>query len=126
MSSSMETMRPLELLDFSHWYYRMMLREIVPPLRGGKFVILRHGPQEYLVLAPKDMTAYHSGIVAAYGENQTPPVKADELACLGGGYWQLAEGGELRLWGESQAYGPYPRAPLAGRAELGGYRLHLA
>jgi hypothetical protein len=55
-----------ELSEYSPLYYTMIAKTDIPPVIIGKFVQIRSGSMEYLVLSPKDFTKYHANIVERF------------------------------------------------------------
>ncbi len=123
------------LLHYSSIHYG----RTVPEQRNGKFIQVRHDDTEFLVLSPRDLTAYHANIAERFFSEQgvagsTNAHRTDfrsqdaEWEIVGGGSWEQDESARtLRLFGSSQAYGQFDRRGLAERIgqipEFRDYRL---
>ena len=124
------------LVDWSHDYFATMLKGAVPELRGGKFVQIRWGDTEYIVLAPKGLADYHAQIVERFaalrgivgmmnGTDMHYELYEEDWTVVGGGAWNMDEARkELSLGSESKAYGRFDGRHLEG-ITLGGCRVVL-
>jgi hypothetical protein len=56
----------IELIDYTRLYYTAIVKTEVPLVVFGKFVQIRTESMEYLVLSPKEFTAYHANIVERF------------------------------------------------------------
>lgn len=94
--------------------------------REGKFVQLEWRGREYLLFAPKALHDYHNqilgrflaeqGIAHHWASLQTLVVDDPDLVILGGGRFRAdPQAASLSLWDNSQAYGRFREAGLAGR-----------
>ena len=127
-------MNPLTVVDYSIAYYCHLLKQDqVPPQRGGKFVLITHQDDAYLVFSPLALSRQHADIVQRFLSLRQVHVRYDteddvshpsspEWKVVGGGHWELDETpGTLRLFGRSQAYGGVDLAALAARLhDVGG------
>jgi len=98
----------------------------------GKFVQVRDGSSEYLVLALKSQAAYHAnvaerffsdmGVTGSYDSRRDHySVKDPGWTIVGGGHWKIDCGrGELELSGVSMAFGGFDRAGLARKLRATG------
>ncbi len=117
----------MEFIDYSDLYYREKLKEASPPKRAGKFVQLRTPGEEFIILSPKDFSAYHADIVRVFCEqrgidglysfeNKHFEIYGPEWAVIGGGKWSIDEQLKtLRLYGYSQGYGNFDPKGLKER-----------
>lgn len=108
-----------------------------PRHRKGKFIQVLSEEGEYIIMSPKEMSAFHANIAerffASRGVQGRYNHKRDDFridhpgwTILGGGHWELEEDtGVLTLWGESMAYGRFQGTGLARRMEkaLPGHRV---
>jgi len=110
----------MTLVDFSHDYYTILLKQPVPACRSGKFVhvINVDTKEDFFIIAPIDLSPYHATIVERFCDKnhikgRYVSAKRDDFKILdpdwqvqGGGFWEI-NGGEqsIRLYGFSQAYG---------------------
>ncbi len=129
-------------IDYSSYYYTSVLRVAVPPVRGGKFVLLRNGNTEYLILAPKDLSGYHADIVDRFCKQYDIAGVYDRGAkhfeifdrnwnVAGGGMWRIDDKNkELNLYGASQAYGRFDEKGLLENilnvGALSGYNIKIS
>jgi len=116
-----------ELIDYSEYYFKKIANEPVPAIRGGKFVQIRNGKREYLVLSPARLSMYHANIVERFSAlndldghwNSGKTVYAivdPSWTIVGGGRWAIDSGNKtLDLDSSSQAYGRFDPAGLAAR-----------
>lgn len=117
----------LKIIDYSDFCFRLLLSQPVPPLRGGKFVQLLHGEDEYLIFSPARLSTYHANIVERFcslegvaggyeKENEHYAIYDPEWSVNGGGRWETDETQKtLRLFGSSLAYGRFDALWLAER-----------
>jgi hypothetical protein len=128
-------------VDYSKSFFRSRAKKNIPLKRTGKFVQLRNYDSEYLVLAPKEMAAYHANIVerffteqrikGAYNKKRDLYTTKDtEWDIVGGGVWAINEGEKsLAFSGRSIAYGSYDRRGLKDRLSavkvLSGYQITI-
>ncbi len=126
-------------IDYSEAYFVILMQRAMPDVRRGKFVQLRKGDVEYVVLSPKQLSTYHGNIVERFmlkldvsGEWNN---KHDAFALydrswtiVGGGHFVLDDASKtLELMGVSQAYGAYDPTGLRERllqtAKLQGFNI---
>lgn len=112
------------LIDYSELFYKTIVKTAIPAKRIGKFVQIRDNNTEYLVLSPKDFSAYHAhiaerfftqkGIAGTYNAKCDHfEVKEPDWHIVGGGIWAINEKQRsLHLSGNSQAYGKFDRRNL--------------
>ena len=80
---------------------------------GGKFIVLRtlYGQAKTLVLFSQD--PWHRDIAVRWQQRTGVLLHDAGLRVTGGGRWRLEEDGEqLRLYGESSAYGGFDASAL--------------
>ena len=58
----------MTIIDYSQLYYKIMRKTVVPWQRGGKFVQIRHGNNEYLIFSPKGLSSYLADIVERFSD----------------------------------------------------------
>jgi len=125
----------MTLVDYSHDYYNRLLKQPVPASRSGKFVhvINLDSHEEFLILAPVDLSRYHATIVERFCrqndiQGRYISARRDDFKILdpawqvqGGGFWEI-NGGEqsIRLYGFSQAYGGCDLENLRATIPAGG------
>jgi hypothetical protein len=116
-----------ELIDYSEYYYRELAGEAMPENRDGKFVQIRDGDQEYLVLSPVKLSMYHANIVERFCELHSLDghwnsgrtyyrIVDDTWTVVGGGRWAVNFGKKtLELGSRSQAYGRFDSSGLEAK-----------
>lgn len=106
-------------IDYTQLYYTVIMKTVVPPVRSGKFVQIRHGSTEYLVFSPKDFTKYHANIVERFcldkgieggydsgGKHYDISDRAWIVA--GGGKYEIdTDKKAIKLFDNSMAYGKF-------------------
>jgi hypothetical protein len=114
----------LEVMDYSHKHFSSPPRQ-----RRGKFIQVLSEGSEYIVMSPKEQSAFHANIAELFfssrGLRGSYNHKRDNYSIdhpgwsiLGGGYWELDEDkGVLKLSGLSMAYGRFRDSGLARRME---------
>lgn len=117
----------LVFIDYSPLYYKTIAKKTMPSKRTGKFVQIRDGEKEYLVLSPKDLSTYHANVVERFcteqgiaGSYNTKrdhyTVSSPNWEVVGGGVWTVdVKEKSLHLTGSSLAYGRYDRRGLQDR-----------
>lgn len=130
------------LLDYSSVHFGTGKKGPLPVKRKGKFVQIRDGDVEYMVLSPAGLSAYHANIVerfclgeqieGVYRTGKMDDFKVHDAGwdIVGGGYWQIDDAEKrLSLSGSSQVYGRFDSAGLAKRIlshdEMAGYDVHI-
>jgi hypothetical protein len=116
------------LIDYSEQYFKGGL----PARRQGKFIQVRSGGAEYLVLSPGELCFYHAniaerffvsmGLAGSYNRKRDHyRVKSPAWAIVGGGAWEADETRrQLSLSGASMAYGAFDPEGLKQRIESAG------
>lgn len=116
---------PLEVIDYSQVYYEVLRQSSVPPQRGGKLIVVRHGKARYAAFSPAGLSEFHANIlerflsergVGGHYNDQLDHFYADDPTWQieGGAHWSLDESQRvLRLRGKSIAYGPINLPALA-------------
>jgi len=116
---------PLEVIDYSHVYYEVLHQSAVPPQRGGKLIVVRHGKARYAAFSPAGLSEFHANILERFlsergvggrYNDQLDHFHPDDPAWQieGGAHWGLDEGQRLlRLHAKSIAYGPVNLPALA-------------
>ena len=109
----------IELIDYTHFYYSAIAKTAVPPLIMGKFVQIRSGSFEYLVLSPLDFTKYHANIVERFcfdqgiegsydAERKRYDIHDQAWVIVGGGKFEIdATKKTIRFCDDSMAYGKF-------------------
>ncbi len=112
------------IVDYSVMYYRDVAKTDPPAVRNGKFVQLRHGDTEYLVLSPKEYSPYHADILerfcrersidGAYVEGKKRfDIHDPEWVVRGGGKFVIDETKRhIRFYDNSMAYGRFDQRGL--------------
>jgi hypothetical protein len=107
------------IVDYSAGYYAGVAKTAVPAVRVGKFVQVRHGEIEYLVLSPKELSPYHADILerfcrersidGAYQEGKKRfDIRDAEWVVQGGGKYEMDETKRyIRFYDNSMAYGRF-------------------
>ena len=107
------------IIDYSVLYYRDVAKTALPAVRNGKFVQVRHGDTEYLVLSPKEFSPYHADILQRFcrersidGAYQEGKKRFDihdaEWVVQGGGKFEIDETKRyIRFYDNSMAYGRF-------------------
>jgi hypothetical protein len=129
------------LTDYSPIYYRTLSREDLPAARSGKFVQIRNRETEYLLLSPRDFSAYHANIAERFFSGQdiegTYNGKRDHFAIhasgweiIGGGMWAINDRDKiLHLSGSSHAYGRFDgcglREKILSQSEMAEYTIRI-
>lgn len=115
------------IVDYSVMYYRGVAKTALPAVRNGKFVQVRHGDTEYLVLSPKECSPYHADILerfcrersieGAYQEGKKRfDIRDAEWVIQGGGKFEINEKKRhLRFYGDSMAYGRFDEKGLVDK-----------
>jgi hypothetical protein len=113
-----------KLIDYSEHYFLKLAGEPIPESREGKFVQIRHGDKEYLVLSPSKLSKYHANIVERFCESNgidgywnsgktSYQIVDDSWSVVGGGRWVMNSNKKtLDLGSSSQAYGRFDSASL--------------
>lgn len=130
------------LIDYTELCYRDEIGGETPDEVSGKFVQIRDSGAEYLVFSPKECAYYHANIVERFflsrGITGSYNSKGDfysidhpDWTVVGGGQWIINRNErELRLLGESQAYGKFDHEGLKERIllldEMSGYRVRIS
>lgn len=127
-------------IDYSRQHYENVAGQPLPPCRSGKFVQLwLDSTEEFIVVAPKDLAAFHANILERFfgardvsGEYNAKrdmyTHRDDAWTVIGGGRFELDDDARtLRLHSRSIGYGPFERPGLADRLSaspaLTGYRI---
>ena len=113
----------------------------VPERYAGKFVQIRKGLTEYLVLSPKEFTRFHADIVSRFctdrkipgvfnGRSKSFDIHDPSWVVAGGGKFEIDRGKKyLRLYDNSMAYGKFDRRGLKekifGIAKLSDYEVQI-
>ena len=117
------------LVDYSVYYYSIVAKRPLPTLFRGKFVQLRKGRTEYLVLSPTELTPYHADIVEHFcrerkigGTYDKGKKRYDiddpEWVISGGGKFEIdRERHTVRFYDDSMAYGKFDGRSL--REQIG-------
>ena len=112
-------------IDYTPLFFTAIARTPVPPAADGKFVQIRNGATEYLVLSPREFTKYHAGIVerfcldkgieGSYDHERKRYDIADQAWVVGGGgkFEIDRDRMAIRLFDDSMAYGKFDRAGMA-------------
>jgi hypothetical protein len=130
------------LIDYSEHYYRGPAGEPVPESRGGKFVQIRDGGNEYIVLSPGGLSMYHANIVERFCElngldghwnsgRTFYRIAGNSWTVVGGGRWAINSAKKiLELGSSSQAYGRFISEGLETKIlsldEMKGYIVKIA
>ncbi len=113
------------VIDYSAVYYADVARTATPAVRNGKFVQVRQGDTEYLLLSPKEYGSYHSDIVERFcrersidGSYQEGRKRFDihdaEWVVIGGGKYEMDETRRyVRFYDNSMAYGRFNAQTLS-------------
>ena len=120
------------VIDYSHYYYKRLLKQPVPACRSGKFVhVINHDTQEeFFIMAPVELSRYHATIVERFchdhdingryvnGKRDDFRIFDSDWQVQGGGFWEI-NGAEksIRLYGFSQTYGGCDLEDLRARLE---------
>jgi hypothetical protein len=108
-----------ELIDYSPLYYTEIAKTDVPPVIIGKFVQIRNGSMEYLVLSPKEFTKYHAniverfcldkGLVGSYDpDGKRYDIYDQEWVVIGGGKFEIDLTKQtIRFYDDSMGYGKF-------------------
>jgi hypothetical protein len=116
------------VVDYSGYYYSIVAKRPVPGLLRGKFVQLRKGPTEYLVLSPTEFTPYHADIVERFCKEKGIEGTYDKgkkrydiddpaWVILGGGKFEIdREKRSVRFYDDSMAYGKFEGGSLREKA----------
>jgi len=116
-----------ELIDYSPLYYTAIAKTDVPPVIIGKFVQIRNGSMEYLILSPKDFTKYHANIVERFcldkgiegsydPERKRYDIYDQEWDIVGGGKFECdATKQTIRFFDDSMAYGKFDSQDLPAK-----------
>ncbi len=137
----MSTASRVIIIDYSMKYYADVARAAMPAARNGKFVQLRHGDTEYLVLSPKEFSPYHADILerfcrersidGAYQEGKKRfDIRDAEWVIRGGGKFEIDETKRyIRFYDNSMAYGRFEARGLKGKVRrsdiLKGYEVTI-
>jgi hypothetical protein len=129
------------LIDYTRLYYTAIAKTQIPPVTSGKFVQIRNGSTDYLVLSPKDFTKYHANIVERFcfdngvkgsydRERKRYDIYDQEWVITGGGKYQLDKKEKvIRLYDESMAYGKFDprglREKIPAQPELSGFTVQI-
>ena len=109
----------IELIDYSSLYYTAIAKTDIPPVIIGKFVQIRNGSMEYLVVSPKDFTKYHANIVERFcldkgiegsydPDRKRYDIYDQEWDIVGGGKFQIdATEQTIRFYDDSMVYGKF-------------------
>jgi len=54
------------LIDYATPFYKAPSGGLMPQIRSGKFIQVRHMEEEYLIMSVKDLTAYHANIAERF------------------------------------------------------------
>jgi len=112
------------IIDYSEAYYRVVAKTAVPAFRNGKFIQVRHGDTEYLVLSPREYSPYHADILerfcrersisGAYAEGKKRfDIHDAEWVIKGGGKFEIDETKrQIRFYDDSMAYGRFEAGRL--------------
>lgn len=112
------------IIDYSPIYYTDIAKTTLPAVRNGKFVQLRHDDTDYLILSPKEYSAYHADILERFclersikGSYQEGKKRFDihdaEWVVLGGGKYDIDETNSyIRFYDNSMAYGRFDARSL--------------
>ena len=79
---------------------------------GGKFVVLKKcdDPERGLILfSDFSRDSQHADIVRRWEKTSHTTLAASGLKTFGGGWWAMGDGGILKLYGQSAAYGHFDR-----------------
>jgi len=116
-----------ELIDYSEHYYTRLARGPVPANREGKFVQIRNGDKEYIILSPAGFSMYHGNIAEEFCKQNNLrghwntgktiyEIEDRSWTIVGGGWWAIdTEKKTLDLGSSSQAYGRCDSAGLGDR-----------
>lgn len=129
-------------IDFSDTYYRLIMKQLIPLQRSGKFVQLENDEAEFLILSPKELSVFHANIIERfcnlyevkgyYNKNfNMYTISNPEWDILGGGEWEIdEEQKQLYLFGTSLAYGQFCGSNLKNNinlvSDLDGYEIHFS
>jgi hypothetical protein len=114
----------IELVDYTPIYYTAIAKTAIPPVVIGKFVQIRNGSTEYLVLSPREFTKYHASIVERFciekgiegnydAERKRYDIHDREWIVVGGGKFEFdAANKTIRFYDDSMAYGKFDAAGL--------------
>jgi hypothetical protein len=107
------------VVDYSRINCSGAAHATLPAKRSGKFVQIRHGETEYLVLSTREISPYHADILerfcrerdidGAYEDGRKRfSIHDAEWVILGGGKFEIDEDeGYIRLYDNSMAYGRF-------------------
>lgn len=110
-------------------------------IRTGKFVQIRRGADEYVILAPRESASYHADIVERFcldkglaglydRGHKRFDIEAPGWTVEGGGKFEIDDrSGRIRLYDESTAYGKFSddglKEKLKSAAEIAGYVVQI-
>lgn len=109
-----------EIIDYTTRHYQGAL----PEERGGKFIQIERGSEQYLVMSPMELHGFHANIAEAFldahgikgrynSKRDHFYIDGTDWVILGGGIWRLSEPeGTLHLGGASMAYGSFVKKNL--------------
>ena len=115
------------LIDYFDPCYSRKVKIAASSKRAGKFVQIRNGTTEYLVLAPKEVASYHADIVERFcrekglsgsrnGEGRRYDIFEAAWVIVGGGKFELDKGGKrIHFYDNSLAYGRFDSKGLKGK-----------
>jgi hypothetical protein len=118
----------VEFINYTHLYYTAIAKTDLPPVIIGKFVQIRNGPMEYLVLSPKDFSKFHANIIERFcfdkgiegsydAERKRYDIHDQAWNIVGGGKFEIdAIKKTIRFYDDSMAYGKFDSRGLAAKA----------
>jgi hypothetical protein len=115
----------LELIDYTQLYYTAIAKTEIPPLVAGKFVQLRNGSKEYLVLSPKEFTKYHANIVERFCLDSVLEGSYDaerKQYAIDDQAWNIVGGGKYEINTTKQTINFFDNSMAYGKFDLRGLR----
>ncbi len=129
------------IVDYSTNYYKDIAKTELPAATNGKFVQVRHGDTEYLILSPKALSPYHAEILERFcrersidGSYQEGKKRFDirdaEWVIQGGGKFEIDKTKRyIRFYDNSMAYGRFNskglREKVRGSEMFKGYEIRI-
>ena len=128
-------------IDYTQFYYTTIAKTGIPPAISGKFVRIRNGSTDYLVLSPKDFTKYHANIVERFCldkgieggydlERKRYDIYDQAWVVTGGGKYELDRKRKaIKLYDNSMAYGKFEvsglREIILADPEFSGFTVRI-
>ncbi|HTR44071.1 MAG TPA: hypothetical protein VMH06_00065 [Thermodesulfovibrionales bacterium] len=113
------------VVDYSGYYYSIVAKRPVPGILRGKFVLIRKGATEYLVLSPREFTPYHADIVERFCNEkgiEGTYEKGKKRYDIDDPAWVIAGGGKFEIDRVKRSVRFYDDSMAYGKFEGGGLR----